>query len=280
MAFPVRTVSQPASLTGQSNGQLAASILRETPGLAGGPGVLLVAPAARAWRALTAAASAAGHTLKISHPNSAYRPYADQERIFRERYVTWNTGNESRYWNGQTWWRRDGVAAAAVPGTSNHGWALAVDVGEERDGDSGAESIDSGTVAWLVANEERFGFSHELQTEPWHIRYFTGDDIPQAVLDYERSEPAPPQQEEDPFMALSDAEQQEILAAVRQTAWPPGTPKEAQHRLWDLALWTLAETKANRDPAAFAAAIAAHLDGITVDQVTEAVKVALREGAG
>lgn len=97
-----------------------------------------------------------------------------------------------------------------------------------------------------------------------------------------------PVEQEDPFMAaLTPEEQAELLNLTRENAantrtlvWPQDTPKEAQHRLYDLALWTLAEVKASQDPEAFAARIAAHLDGITAEDVTEAVKRALREGSG
>lgn len=205
MTFPVRTVVVPSVLNGQSNGKLPASILVATPGQSGGPTVLLVEPAARAWRALCAAAKQAGHTLKISGPSSAYRTYAVQETLFRQRFTTSPVSQTKRLWLGQTWYLRPGYALAAVPGTSNHGRGLAVDTGVELDGDSGTESIDAPTLNWLLANEERFGFSHEVQSEPWHIRYFTGDRIPQAVLDFERSTtptppPAPPARK-DPDMA-------------------------------------------------------------------------------
>lgn len=195
MAFPVRTVSLPAALRGQANGKLPASILVPTAGQGpSAPTVLLVGPAARAWRALTAAARSAGHVLRISGPASAYRTYAEQERIFRERFSRFPVSLTRRSWLGRWWWLKRGYALAAVPGTSNHGWALAVDTGEERDGDSGTENIDAATLSWLLANEQRFGFSHEVQSEPWHLRYFAGDSIPAAVLAYERglAPPAPP----------------------------------------------------------------------------------------
>lgn len=185
MTFPVRQVVVPSVLNGTSNGKLPASILVATPGQAGGPTVLLVEPAARSWRALCAAAKQAGHTLKISGPSSAYRTYDVQVTLFKQRFTTSPVSSIRRVWNGQTWYLRPGNALAAVPGTSNHGRALAVDTGVELDGDSGTESIDAPTLNWLLANEERFGFSHEVQSEPWHIRYFAGDHIPQAVLDFE-----------------------------------------------------------------------------------------------
>ena len=195
MAFPVVPVVRPGVLSGLSNGKLPDSALVDTPGQAGGYTVRLVAPAARAWRALCAAALAAGHTLKPSGLYDSYRPYTVQEKVFLARFSTTNTGTGiTRTWQGKTWWLKPGVALAAVPGTSNHGWGLAVDTGEERDGDTGAESIDTATLNWLLANELRFGFSHEVQSEPWHIRYTAGDAIPAAVLAYEEADEMTPEE--------------------------------------------------------------------------------------
>jgi hypothetical protein len=58
--------------------------------------------------------------------------------------------------------------------------------------------------------------------------------------------PAQPQPTEDFLMTLTDAEQKEVLAAVRQSAWPANTPANEQHRLWNLVLWTLSEVKSLR----------------------------------
>jgi len=197
MAYPVDPLVKPSVLSGQSNGKLPSSILVSTPGQAGGAEVRLVAPAARAWRALTSAALKAGHVLKPTSLNDSFRPYTVQERIFRERYTTtYLAGRPYKTWNGQRWYQKPNTAVAAVPGTSNHGWGLAVDTGEERDSDAAAESLDSATLNWLVANEQRFGFSHEVQSEPWHIRYNTGDKIPQAVLDFEKGSSTPTEEDE------------------------------------------------------------------------------------
>lgn len=195
MALPVRIVTSPAVLAGQENGKLPTSILVQTPGLAGGPLVRLVSPAARAWQALTAAASAAGHTLKATSAADSYRAYEIQRRIFLERYTLeflpdrpWKLWDSNNNGVKERWYQLPNTAIAAVPGTSNHGWGLAVDTGEERDGDLGTESIDATTLNWLVANEQAFGYSHEVQSEPWHIRYWAGDEIPAAVLAYEEGQ--------------------------------------------------------------------------------------------
>ncbi|MFD8500211.1 D-alanyl-D-alanine carboxypeptidase family protein [Amycolatopsis sp. NPDC059657] len=63
---------------------------------------------------------------------------------------------------------------AAIPGTSNHGWGLAVDLC------GGAESFGSSQYRWLIANAGRFGWINPGwaragggREEPWHWE-FTG----------------------------------------------------------------------------------------------------------
>jgi LAS superfamily LD-carboxypeptidase LdcB len=173
--YPMHAVTLPAALRGRTNGQLADSILVSTPGQSSGPVVRLVAPAARAWRALCAAALAAGHTLTATSLYDSYRPYAVQESTFRARYTTTRiAGAATKMWQGETWYQRPGTAVAAVPGTSNHGLGLAVDVA----------NVDS-ALSWLLVNVGRFGWSWELTSEPWHLHYYAGDAIPAAVLAYE-----------------------------------------------------------------------------------------------
>ncbi len=172
MALPVRDVTRPAALAGQTNGKLSRTILSSTVAQTGGTDVLLAIPAARAWRALTAAATVDGHSMTVATPARSYRPYSEQERIFRLRYYPSIFG--TRRWLGQRWRKRSGVAIAAVPGTSNHGWGLAVDV-----------SFSAPALVWLKIHAHRFGWSWETQSESWHLRYWAGDDIPAAVLAHE-----------------------------------------------------------------------------------------------
>ncbi len=188
MAIPMpSTIRLPSVLGGKSNGRLPDSILVSTAGLAGGPTVRLVEVATRSWRALTAAASAAGHTLKATSAGDSYRSYELQKAVFTQRYTTTVlAGRPWKTWNGQRWYQKPNTAQAAVPGTSNHGWGITVDCGEESDGDSGVESLDAATLAWLTANAPTYGWYWELASEPWHIRYVSGDIIPPAVLAYER----------------------------------------------------------------------------------------------
>jgi D-alanyl-D-alanine carboxypeptidase len=222
--YPIRKVRRPAVLQGRSNGKLPAAILVEVPGQARGPRVALVEPAARAWIALTAAAKAAGFILKATSVADSYRPYAVQERLFRQRYTTTVlTGRSSRVWNGRRWYLKPGMAKAAVPGTSNHGLGLAVDTGQERDSDIGTEEMSGPALRWLIRNEESFGFSHELQDESWHIHYFAGDKIPAAVLAFEGGGGSGLSMHADPVPGAGDTEEdivtpQQFLDILRDPA--------------------------------------------------------------
>ncbi|WP_426594427.1 D-alanyl-D-alanine carboxypeptidase family protein [Cellulomonas sp. McL0617] len=67
---------------------------------------------------------------------------------------------------------------AAEPGTSNHGWGLAIDVGD------GVDSYGSAQYAWLKVNAVLFGWHHPTYMdqggrgphEPWHWEFGTTDD--------------------------------------------------------------------------------------------------------
>jgi cell wall-associated NlpC family hydrolase len=103
--------------------------------------------AAAAYRALSAAFEAGtGAPLCIT---DSYRSYAGQVDLYGRK-----------------------PALAAVPGTSNHGWGLAVDLC------GGVERFGTAQYAWMVANAGRFGFLHPTwadpgngREEPWHWEY-------------------------------------------------------------------------------------------------------------
>lgn len=189
MKLPIQKVLLPSTLAGKQNGKLPESILTEVP-----PWGKLEKTAARAWFALVAAAKDAGFDL--IYTGRIYRTYVRQESLFLSRYLpVYNpakcTLKGSRKWNGKRWYKKRGVAAAATPGRSNHGWGLAIDTAL-GDHPSRAKPI-SPALPWLVENAHRFGFSWELQSEPWHIRYVRGDNLPQAVLDFEAGKPSKPE---------------------------------------------------------------------------------------
>lgn len=176
----LRPMKYPVELAGTSNGKLPSSILVTIPFPGGGSGVFSKT-AARAFAALLDAMHKVGFRMMTV---GGYRTYEQQVTLFTSRYyiVSYDSGI---FWNGHYWVKRTGVAQAAIPGTSNHGWGLADDLAENLDSDTGIEDISQAAVDWLVKNADRFGISAELRSEAWHWRYYRGDDVPQAVLDYE-----------------------------------------------------------------------------------------------
>jgi hypothetical protein len=88
----------------------------------------------------------------------SYRPYDIQDKIFDWDYFN-KTGKK----------RKKGTSGTPVayPGTSNHGWGSAVDLGVKY-GDK--------AHTWLVDNASEFGFSNPFnnpRTEPWHWEHLS-----------------------------------------------------------------------------------------------------------
>jgi hypothetical protein len=120
--------------------------------------------------------------------------------LFESRYAPNGAGGGCKFYNGKQWCKKTAnLATAAVPGTSNHGFGLAIDTAAGVHPQSAASISAHPQWPWFRANAERYGFSWELQSEPWHIRYVTGDTIPQAVLDFENPPlpPLPPDEDDD-----------------------------------------------------------------------------------
>lgn len=189
-------------LSGKTNGALAADILAPIPG-----GRLLVATA-RKWIALRGIClEQTGHTLHPTSSADTYRPMATQVNLFESRYIPEpapglrpaGTVPSSRKgpWKGRYWWKRSGVATAALPGTSNHGWGRAIDAGVLINGRVVTISTDPDgagpiprLIEWLTSGPALgCGFSWEVvPEEPWHLRDVTGPTIPAAVLAWEAAQ--------------------------------------------------------------------------------------------
>ena len=147
----------------------------QTVPLATAPGQRLRSDAAAAWDAAARACQAQlGWTPTLT---DSFRPYDVQERIFRQRYRQGNHKGQAGYtadvrnWNGQPWTRLAGQAAAAIPGTSNHGGGVAVDAG--RGGQSFGSFTDPQRAAFL-AIAARYGWDDSEGRsvgEPWHLGY-------------------------------------------------------------------------------------------------------------
>lgn len=130
--------------TGQQNGNLDPASLCP---LWSAPGHRLRGDAARAFEALSRHhAATAGGPLCVT---DSYRSYSAQVDVYR---------------------RKPGLAA--VPGTSEHGWGLAVDFC------GGIQDSGSAASAWMRANAGRFGWFHPSwaepaggRPEPWHWEF-------------------------------------------------------------------------------------------------------------
>lgn len=117
----------------------------------GGKAWKLRAQAAPWFEELAAAfQSRFGYTLPVLE---THRSLAEQRRLY------------------DGWVKRlDGFNLAAVPGTSNHGWGLAIDLGYPLNLSTSAES------KWLRENMGKYGFWDGGQAswtyrEPWHIEF-------------------------------------------------------------------------------------------------------------
>jgi peptidoglycan hydrolase-like protein with peptidoglycan-binding domain len=177
--LPIAPLVRPSNLARLANGRFPATSLVDIK-VTG----KLHPIAARAFGALQVAGMGAGHLINAVGPTSAFRPFADQERIFLQRYQRGSptaADRRGREWQGQRWFLKPGFATAAVPGTSNHGWGLAVDVAG-----TGTKKLPHPRLRWLLGNAATYGFSWELQSETWHIRYVAGDRLPEGVVNLER----------------------------------------------------------------------------------------------
>ena len=109
---------------------------------AGTNGLLLRADAAAAFNKMAAAGG-------MPCAGNSYRSYAQQVAVYAEK-----------------------PSLAAVPGTSNHGWGVAVDFA------CGAERFGSSAYQWLKAHGPTYGWTHPSwaepggsRPEPWHWEY-------------------------------------------------------------------------------------------------------------
>lgn len=96
-------------------------------------------PAAASFRQLLADAERAGVDIGVT---DSYRSYEGQVDVARRKGLYSQGG------------------LAAKPGTSQHGWGLAVDL-----------DLDATAQRWMRANAGRYGFVEDTPREPWHWAY-------------------------------------------------------------------------------------------------------------
>jgi hypothetical protein len=129
-------ISVPADLAAYGNGNIPAAALEPI----GQDGHRLWAPAAESYKQLVAAAATDGIDLTVT---DSYRSY-DQQVELADRKGLYADGG-----------------LAAVPGTSNHGWGVAVDF-----------NVNSpAALEWLKTNGHTYGFVEAVTREPWHWEF-------------------------------------------------------------------------------------------------------------
>lgn len=127
--------SAAASLGAYANGKIPVEAL--TP--IGRGNHRLAAPAAAAFRNLEAAAQRDGVSFGVT---DSYRSYESQVELAKRKGLYSEGG------------------LAARPGTSDHGWGMALDL-----------KLDAKAQAWMRANAPTFGFVEDVPREPWHWTY-------------------------------------------------------------------------------------------------------------
>ncbi len=103
--------------------------------------------------------------------------FAELSLAYQEHFGTDIVITDSyRSYAAQVSVRRSKPRLAAVPGTSEHGWGLAVDLG------GGVQNSDE-HYAWLIENAPKHGWDHPAWArkggsgpyEPWHWEYVAGE---------------------------------------------------------------------------------------------------------
>jgi len=174
--FPVVKVELCSHLRGVKPGALPADLLKTIE-----KGKLHHC-AADAYEAMDEAANAAGIDLSPTSTADTYRSLEMQEYGFFQRYTDKPNKKQAkrkpRVYKGRAWYLKSPkLAPIAVPGTSNHNLGIAVDIANA----SGKR------LEWMLANAHKYGFSWEVQSEPWHLRYVAGDKTPDAVKAWKES---------------------------------------------------------------------------------------------
>lgn len=236
--IPTTDATVPPAVQASGNGTLPSDWLRSFDGTTA-VAYKLFAPVAHAMQAMILAALADGIRLTTT---GRYRSYAQQESLFLQRYTPGpfdpavhrtSPSIVRRVWNGREWYLKRGMAMAATPGTSNHGWGIADDICEA--GPNGEKiSIRDGALAWLRDNAADFGFALDIHEEPWHWHWYRPgavSELTQRTVDVldavgvrvpdlatfgftappPTPPPAPPEEDD---MPLSDEDVQRIAEAV------------------------------------------------------------------
>lgn len=135
--------------------------------------------AADAWHAWREHAFANGiKTFKPTSPNDCYRSISIQMQAWNARMTTVpQAGQKPKLFDGKNWYLKPGNAPIAQPGKSHHNLGISVDVSEA----SGER------YEFMAATAQQFGWTWELDSERWHVNYYTGDKVPALVQQWKQA---------------------------------------------------------------------------------------------
>ena len=130
--YKLNSKGVPVDLAAYGNGKVPPNAL----GQVGNTGHRLWAPAAEQLNSMIADAKRDGVKIGIT---DSYRPYDEQVDLARRKGLYSQGG------------------LAAKPGTSDHGWGMAVDL-----------DLNSKAQAWMRQHGKEYGFEEDTPREPWH----------------------------------------------------------------------------------------------------------------
>lgn len=155
--YPYKKMVLPAEVAKVGNGNLTPAMLKKVK-----TGGEMWTGAAVAFNKLYADCLTAGYKLRNV---GDYRPFDKQLAMFVDRYALKDQGRSpqvTRKYQDKLWYLKKGKSPSGVPGTSNHGFGLAIDVGYEKDG--ALVSMGGKCFDWMCANAPKYGFTCKAQT--------------------------------------------------------------------------------------------------------------------
>ena len=179
--YPYKKMVLPAEVAKVGNGNLTPKMMKKVK-----TGGEMWTGAAVAFNELYKDALAAGFKLRNV---GDYRPFDRQLAMFNDRYALKDLKRKpqvTRKYLNKTWYLKPGKAPSGVPGTSNHGFGLAIDLGYDKKG--ALVSMGGKCLDWMCENAPKYGFylqgsdPKNPEFEPWHWQYVCGDKPPAKVI--------------------------------------------------------------------------------------------------
>lgn len=172
--YPMKPIS---ALEGYQNGRLDDRVLAEVT-----RGLKANVVSARKFKVLQSEAVRAGIPLSSTGINRTFQQQVDlQNQRYDKGYFPGR--RDYNTYEGVTYSLKPGMAMAATPGTSNHGFGRSNDLCVMINGKLVA--LRTSDLVWLAEMAPKCGLFFEVVSEAWHCTDFSGDDIPQFVMDKE-----------------------------------------------------------------------------------------------